>query len=253
MSKTKNLWHDLFLDAGQTQMIRVRKIMRKMGVEISILNGGEPDPDLISIAAVNFGIEHQSQDAVDEWIAFRGAFERAGYRLAHNPPKTQEDTTEDTPAQREISFQLAPMGRDTRKLLWMSQDGGVAHPPQMAGDVGIDLETTTNVDCYPGQITYLPLGVSFAAPHGTWIWLTGRSSTARKMGLVFVQGVIDEGYRGEMFAGVTPVGDETVTVYRGTRIAQAVLMPAIVPNLEEVSKLPESERGTNGFGSTGGH
>jgi dUTP pyrophosphatase len=104
----------------------------------------------------------------------------------------------------------------------------------------------------PGEVTYVPTGVAFAPPPGFWILLLGRSSLARKLGLACVPGVIDNGYRGEMLAGVYPIGTRAVLVAAGTRLVQAIVVPAPPPvPLIEADELPTSDRGHNGFGSTG--
>jgi hypothetical protein len=63
---------------------------------------------------------------------------------------------------------------------------------------------------------------------------------------------MDTGYTGFYEVVVFPVTDgRPVSVPAGTRVAQVVFLPALLPPLERVSELPETERGTNGFGSTG--
>ena len=64
-------------------------------------------------------------------------------------------------------------------------------------------------------------------------------------------GVIDSDYRGEIQVGLTNLSDTPYTVQPGDRIAQLVVMPVAVPELEIVTELEDTERGTGGFGSTG--
>lgn len=154
-----------------------------------------------------------------------------------------------------IQLELDP----DRLLYWTpTREGGDVAAPAYLGDVGVDLSTTEDIEVPPGEIVYAPLGVAFAPPADCWLMLTGRSSTAAKLGLATIPGIIDSGYRGEMFAGVYKAGGRgespdwsPIVVPAGTTIAQAILIPAIFPRLVEVDELPPSDRGTNGFGSSG--
>jgi dUTP pyrophosphatase len=122
-----------------------------------------------------------------------------------------------------------------------------AHP----GDAGLDLFCSEEATIAPGQFVDVPLGVSVEIPHGYWAMLTGRSSTLRKRGLLVNQGVIDQGYRGPLFAGCWNLTDETVVVPRGDRVAQLILLPLWTGNPVAVLHLNESSRGSSGFGSSG--
>ena len=64
-------------------------------------------------------------------------------------------------------------------------------------------------------------------------------------------GVIDSDYRGEIMVPIINHGAEPYTFQPGERFAQLVVTPVIFPEIEEADTLPESERGLNGFGSTG--
>ena len=122
-----------------------------------------------------------------------------------------------------------------------------AHP----GDAGLDLFCSESVVVRPGRFVDIPLGVSVEIPHGYWAMLTGRSSTLRKRGLLVNQGVIDQGYRGPLFAGVWNLTDEHVEVPRGDRVAQLILIPLWTGEPVSVLHLAESSRGVSGFGSSG--
>jgi dUTP pyrophosphatase len=130
-----------------------------------------------------------------------------------------------------------------------------AEPPKVGhpGDVGLDMATTAPAVCDPHTVTYIPLGIKVRLPDGVWGYIVGRSSAMRKHGVWVVQGVIDNGYTGPLFAGVVPVGHQEVTIPAGVRIAQMLLLPMLErqPKIEWVLNLPETERGDNGFGSTG--
>ena len=108
----------------------------------------------------------------------------------------------------------------------------------------------------PGGWADIPLGVEVQLPPGWWGQLTGRSSTLRDRRLLVSQGVIDNGYRGALFAGVWNLGTEPARVEVGDRIAQLILLPLWRPEVTadvvvEVDRLGPSSRGRSGFGSTG--
>ena len=71
--------------------------------------------------------------------------------------------------------------------------------------------------------------------------------------LVVPKGVIDQGYRGELFAVILNLGTNPVTIYHGDRYVQLILHKREIADIEviEVDKLSETERGDSGFGSTG--
>jgi dUTP pyrophosphatase len=64
-------------------------------------------------------------------------------------------------------------------------------------------------------------------------------------------GTVDAGYRGEIMVTLYNTSDEDFSVARGDRIAQLVIQQVEKANFVSVSELPESERGSRGFGSTG--
>lgn len=83
--------------------------------------------------------------------------------------------------------------------------------------------------------------------------LTGRSSTLRQRGLLVNQGIIDTGYRGELFAGVWNLTSDSVVAQPGERLAQLIIMTntTIDTYMSEYTTLDHSERGISGFGSSG--
>ena len=67
-------------------------------------------------------------------------------------------------------------------------------------------------------------------------------------------GTVDQGYSGEIKAIIFNVNNESVTIPKGMKVAQAVLCPVVnggYVNILEVEDLNETDRGSNGFGSTG--
>lgn len=120
-------------------------------------------------------------------------------------------------------------------------------------DAGFDLFVSETVVVPPHGFKDVPSGVSVELPHGYWGLLTGRSSTIRQRGLLVVQGIIDTGYRGELFSAVWNLTSQPVVVTKGDRIAQFIILPNETQNtlLVRSEALGDSERGLGGFGSSG--
>jgi dUTP pyrophosphatase len=131
----------------------------------------------------------------------------------------------------------------------------VGHTPTRAhaDDAGLDLYVQHDAVVQPGAMVDLDLGVAVKAPPGTWTLLTGRSSTMRNLGLLVAQGIIDPGYTGPLYATVYNLRTHAVTIRRGDRVAQLIVMPNLTASVElcKVDELPYTSRGANGFGSSG--
>jgi dUTP pyrophosphatase len=126
-----------------------------------------------------------------------------------------------------------------------------AHP----GDAGADLVTTVGVTLKPGERMLVPTGVAIALPEGYVALVHPRSGLAARHGLSIVNtpGTIDAGYRGEikvLLINHDPV--DPIVLNRGDRIAQLVVQRFERARFVAVADLPESARGTGGYGSTGG-
>jgi dUTP pyrophosphatase len=122
------------------------------------------------------------------------------------------------------------------------------------GDAGFDLVCAESVTVEPGEFVDIDCDLRVELPRGTWGLLTGRSSTLRRRGLLVAQGVIDQGYRGPLFAGVWNLTGEPVEVSAGEHLAQLIPLPVLADSLVLMrvnGPLGESERGEQGFGSTG--
>lgn len=118
-------------------------------------------------------------------------------------------------------------------------------------DAGWDLYVTHDTLVSPGKWEDVPLGVAIQPPPGIWFRIVGRSSTFRKRRILVLEGIIDEGYRGELFVGCTNLGTEDVEIKAGERICQ--MLPAYTHTLDIkwATVLSASSRGSAGFGSTG--
>lgn len=104
----------------------------------------------------------------------------------------------------------------------------------------------------PGERHLIPTGIRIECPKGYWASIEARSSTS-KQSLIVPKGVIDEGYRGELFAQILNVGKNQVVIHHGDRLIQLILHERVIKDFEvvEVDELSESERGETGFGSSG--
>jgi dUTP pyrophosphatase len=105
----------------------------------------------------------------------------------------------------------------------------------------------------PGGRVLVPTGLRIALPPGYEMQVRPRSGLALKHGITMpnTPGTVDEDYRGELQVIVMNAGTEPFTVERGMRIAQAVIAPVTRGAWVETDTLPETRRGTGGFGSTG--
>ncbi|MFM7859864.1 MAG: dUTP diphosphatase, partial [Candidatus Nanopelagicaceae bacterium] len=100
----------------------------------------------------------------------------------------------------------------------------------------------------------VPTGIAIALPDGYVCFAHPRSGLAAKHGISIVNapGTIDAGYRGEVqIILINTDTQHTFEIKRGDRIAQLVFQKVEHANFNEVEELPDSERGRDGFGSTG--
>lgn len=130
--------------------------------------------------------------------------------------------------------------------------------PQRAttGSAGMDLAACMDeeITIAPRQLVKIPTGIAIALPGPEYVALVyARSGLGIKHGIVLSNGVgvIDSDYRGEIQVGLTNLSEKPYTIHTGDRIAQLVVTPVVLPQLEWVEELDDTERGTGGFGSTG--
>ena len=121
------------------------------------------------------------------------------------------------------------------------------------GDAGVDLCSRIDVEIAPGARTLVPTGIAIALPAGYVALVTPRSSFALKRGgtLLNSPGVIDAGYRGEIGCIVHNTESGFMSIQRGDRIAQLLVLPIPAVDFVEVEQLPGTHRADGGFGSTG--
>ena len=105
----------------------------------------------------------------------------------------------------------------------------------------------------PGRHAMIPTGLVIALPDGFEAQVRPRSGLAAKHGVTVLNspGTIDADYRGEIQVILINHGANPFTVGRGERIAQMVIAPVVQAQLVPANTLPDTERGSGGFGSTG--
>lgn len=124
------------------------------------------------------------------------------------------------------------------------------------GDAGIDLTCTTITQELneAGQLILVyHSGIAVQIPDGYVGLLFPRSSISKKsLTATNSVGVIDAGYRGEVMFKMRSTTDVVPAIYKpGERFAQLVIVPIAQYEIEEASELDPSDRGENGYGSTG--
>lgn len=134
-------------------------------------------------------------------------------------------------------------------------DSAVALPEAATpGAAGFDLAAAEDVEIPPGEIRLIGTGLVIAVPNGWFLGIFARSSTPLKRGLMVANGVgvIDADYCGatdEVKVQMLNFTDATVSVRRGDRLAQGIVLPAPRIEWDEVNEVTSQSRG--GFGSTG--
>ena len=121
------------------------------------------------------------------------------------------------------------------------------------GAAGMDLCCAQDAYIFPDQVTVIPTGISLEIPDGYEAQVRPRSGLAAREAVTVLNspGTIDSDYRGEVKVIVFKHGPKSLILKKGERIAQIVFAPVAKAELIVVKSLDETERGDNGFGSTG--
>ena len=121
------------------------------------------------------------------------------------------------------------------------------------GDAGMDLYADEDIMLGNETWNLVSTGVAMSIPEGYVGLIHPRSGLAAKHGITVLNapGTIDAGYRGEIKVILLNGTDKDFVVRRGDRIAQLVVQEFVHGDIVEVSSLVDTERSTNGFGSTG--
>ena len=123
-----------------------------------------------------------------------------------------------------------------------------AHP----FDGGADLHALVGGIIPPfGGAEVFDTGVHVAIPESCAGFVKGRSGMAFNHRVICHEGTVDYGYTGSIRVLLLNFGDEPYVVKAGDRIAQLVIQPVVLTPFEQVATLGKTDRGSNGFGSTG--
>jgi len=137
-----------------------------------------------------------------------------------------------------------------------------------SSDAGIDLfycpDPARDPDCYwkpegeykipPGESCLVPTGLKVVVPNNHMLEIKNKSGIAHKQKLIVGACVVDPGYTGEVLVNLHNIGGSTRIIKPGQKIAQAVLVPVIICEPDEINYDPSelnTERADGGFGSTG--
>lgn len=130
------------------------------------------------------------------------------------------------------------------KLPTRSTDGSVGY------DICACIQRSVTVS--PGETRLIGSGIAIALEQGYAAFLYARSGLGVKHGIVPANGVgvIDSDYRGEIIIGIKNTSNVDYIIHSGDRIAQIVISRCELPELVAVDVLDETERGSQGFGSS---
>ena len=131
-------------------------------------------------------------------------------------------------------------------------DEGAFFPERAhSDDAGADLFTPQAVIVPCGGSAVIDTGVHVQLPHGTYGRLESKSGLHIKHDIVCLGGTIDEGYTGSIRVKLYNFGEEDYLFQTGEKVVQLVILPCVKPEFVVVEDLEDTDRGENGFGSTG--
>lgn len=132
----------------------------------------------------------------------------------------------------------------------MLDDGAYMPTRAHSMDAGLDLYSPVDVLLMPQASAVIDTGVHVELPPGSVGFLKSKSGLNVKHGILG-EGVIDAGYTGSIRVKLYNHSGEEYYIQRGDKITQLVILPVILPDLEQAERLDDTERGCGGFGSTG--
>lgn len=127
------------------------------------------------------------------------------------------------------------------------------HDDLQTGDSGYDVTAVEDTLIPARHSALVPTGITLAdMPPGIWIRIESRSGLAFKHNISAFPGIIDNNYRGDLGVKLINNSDRDYEVKKGDRIAQLVLYPLVVVlRVDWADTIQQTDRGSNGFGSTG--
>lgn len=118
-------------------------------------------------------------------------------------------------------------------------------------DAGLDLYSREEQIILPGESAVFDTGVHVSLPRRTYGRLETKSGLHIRFDIVCHGGTIDRGYTGSIAVKLYNIGKKPYMVRRGQKIVQLVILKCKKPRMKLVDRLGKTERGEQGFGSTG--
>ena len=141
------------------------------------------------------------------------------------------------------------------QIFFLLKEGASLPTYKTVGSAGADLRAYLDepVTLEPMERKLIPTGLFVELPDGFELQVRPRSGLALQYGITVLNapGTVDSDYRGELCVLLINLGTEPFTVRHGDRIAQAVIAPVVPVRFITTNALSKTERGTNGYGSTG--
>ena len=139
------------------------------------------------------------------------------------------------------------------ELVMKARCGG--HKPSYANEfaAGLDLRSNEKIVIKKGEIVDIKSKLAIEIPSGHFGMVVARSGLSFKHQIKLINdvGIIDEDYRGDLGIRLINEGKEDYTIEEGDRVAQMIIIPYVQPRIEYVEELETTDRGADGFGSTG--
>jgi dUTP pyrophosphatase len=194
----------------------------------------------------------------ETWDQIQKQFEQIKQQAGIEPEEEYIKELEDM-----FGMSLEEMNRET-EINFKSKNLGVKliHPdavfPSYAypSDSGFDLYSVSEIRVPALGRALVPTGIKLSIPEGYEIQVRPKSGLAINQGITVLNtpGTVDSGYLGEIKVIVFNTNNESFTIGKGMKIAQAVLCPVMSGTFVNLTSIDEDEtkdRGDNGFGSTG--
>lgn len=141
----------------------------------------------------------------------------------------------------------------TTALPTVAPDASLVPAANKEGDAGYDVRSSVDIVVPAAGRVLVPVGLKIALPSNFVAMVCPRSGLAGKHGITVLNapGIVDSGFRGELQVILANTSTEDFTIKRGDRIAQLVFVKFEQVTFDLTDTLEESERGEQGFGSSG--
>jgi len=152
---------------------------------------------------------------------------------------------------RQIILQTYQILKMSKILIQKLTPDAIVPSYAQAGDIGMDISSNVDVIIPAKSRIIVSTGFAMALPDGYAGLIWDRSGMSAKHGITTMGGVIDPNYRGEWCVILYNTTDQDYQIHKGDRIAQVIIQRVDQMPCEVVAKLPATNRGANGFGSSG--